>query len=149
MVVINPGNPTGRMCFISAWLCDMLIDSEVCLHEVLVTCHLTERDAANWPLAQWLHWPAGAVLSKENQIDVVKLCKEEGLMLMADEVYQDNVYSAGKEFVSFKKVTLLLSLTPEICLCYKRQCKNCYLQLGSSPDLTASSRQSGTAAVQG
>ena len=47
----------------------------------------------------------GAVLSKENQEDVVKFCKEESLMLMADEVYQDNVYSQGKEFTSFKKVT--------------------------------------------
>ena len=46
----------------------------------------------------------GAVLSHQNQIDVVKFCKEEGLVLMADEVYQDNIYSKDKTFVSFKKV---------------------------------------------
>jgi len=36
-------------------------------------------------------------------VDVVKFCKKEKLVLMADEVYQDNVYSAGKSFTSFKK----------------------------------------------
>ena len=46
------------------------------------------------------------MLSKQNQIDVVKFCKEEGLVLMADEVYQDNVYSKDKTFVSFKKVLI-------------------------------------------
>ena len=46
----------------------------------------------------------GAVLSKENQIDVIKFCSKEGLVLLADEVYQDNVYSPKKTFISFKKV---------------------------------------------
>ena len=98
----------------SACTCDMLTDSKLHLHEFPVICQLTELDTVNWPPAQRLHWSAGAVLSKQNQIDVVKLCKEEGLMLMADEVYQDNIYSAGKEFVSFKKVSLLLFFTAEI-----------------------------------
>ena len=29
---------------------------------------------------------------------------QEGLVLMADEVYQTNIYAAGKQWVSFKKV---------------------------------------------
>lgn len=51
---------------------------------------------------------AGAVLSKENQIDVVKFCHKEKLVLLADEVYQDNVYSPKKTFTSFKKVAVHL-----------------------------------------
>ncbi len=31
---------------------------------------------------------------------------QEGLVLMADEVYQTNIYAAGKQFNSFKKVCL-------------------------------------------
>ena len=62
------------------------------------------------------------MLSHQNQIDVVKFCKEEGLVLMADEVYQDNIYSKDKTFVSFKKV----SATP--C----SQIQYCFLQ---SPNL--------------
>lgn len=49
-------------------------------------------------------YAAGAVLSHQNQVDVVKFCKEQKLVLMADEVYQDNIYSKEKTFVSFKKV---------------------------------------------
>jgi len=34
----------------------------------------------------------------------VQFCKKERLVLMADEVYQENVYTAKKKFTSFKKV---------------------------------------------
>jgi len=36
--------------------------------------------------------PTGQVLSKENMIEVVQFCKQNNLVLMADEVYQENVY---------------------------------------------------------
>uniref|UniRef100_A0A8C3I189 Alanine aminotransferase 1 n=1 Tax=Chrysemys picta bellii TaxID=8478 RepID=A0A8C3I189_CHRPI len=43
--------------------------------------------------------------------DVIKFAWEEQLFLMADEVYQDNVYAEGSEFHSFKKV--LFELGPK------------------------------------
>ncbi|VFQ83740.1 unnamed protein product [Cuscuta campestris] len=48
--------------------------------------------------------PTGQVLTEADQKELVHFCKEEGLLLLADEVYQDNVYVAEKQFHSFKKV---------------------------------------------
>ncbi|KAK9821912.1 hypothetical protein WJX81_002904 [Elliptochloris bilobata] len=48
--------------------------------------------------------PTGQVLTQENQKDILKFCRDEGVVLAADEVYQDNIYSPNKKFVSFKKV---------------------------------------------
>ncbi|KAL4855137.1 Alanine aminotransferase 2 [Chlorella vulgaris] len=50
--------------------------------------------------------PTGQVLDRDNQELLVRFCKEEGLVLMADEVYQTNIYAEGKSFVSFKKVLM-------------------------------------------
>lgn len=48
--------------------------------------------------------PVGNVMSRAQLEDVVKLCVKNDLILMADEVYQDNIYAKGKEFISFRKV---------------------------------------------
>ncbi|CAI0473088.1 unnamed protein product [Linum tenue] len=48
--------------------------------------------------------PTGQVLAEENQRAIVEFCKQEGLVLLADEVYQENVYVPEKKFHSFKKV---------------------------------------------
>jgi hypothetical protein len=48
--------------------------------------------------------PTGQVLSLDNQREIVQFCHQEGLVLLADEVYQTNVYAEGKKFTSFKKV---------------------------------------------
>ncbi|OQS08011.1 alanine aminotransferase 2 [Thraustotheca clavata] len=48
--------------------------------------------------------PTGQCLSENNMRDIVQICKDEKLVLMADEVYQENVYTEDKHFVSFKKV---------------------------------------------
>ncbi|XP_052477670.1 alanine aminotransferase 1, mitochondrial, partial [Gossypium raimondii] len=48
--------------------------------------------------------PIGQVLAEENQKAIVEFCKEECLVLLADEVYQENVYVPEKKFHSFKKV---------------------------------------------
>lgn len=45
--------------------------------------------------------PTGQVLSKENVRDVVRFCVEHQLVLLADEVYQENVYQG--EFYSCKR----------------------------------------------
>ncbi|XP_023773871.1 alanine aminotransferase 1-like [Cyanistes caeruleus] len=46
----------------------------------------------------------GQVQSRECIEDVIKFAYEEKLFLMADEVYQDNIYAKGSAFYSFKKV---------------------------------------------
>lgn len=48
--------------------------------------------------------PTGQLLDREIQESLVRLCKEEALLLIADEVYQANIYAEGKQFVSFKRV---------------------------------------------
>nr|KJB57090.1 hypothetical protein B456_009G147700 [Gossypium raimondii] len=46
--------------------------------------------------------PTGQVLAEENQKAIVEFCKQEGLVLLADE---ENVYVPEKKFHSFKKVS--------------------------------------------
>ncbi|WOL02667.1 hypothetical protein Cni_G11386 [Canna indica] len=48
--------------------------------------------------------PTGQVLAEENQKQIVEFCKTEGLVLLADEVYQENIYVDDKKFNSFKKI---------------------------------------------
>ncbi|NLO91432.1 MAG: aminotransferase class I/II-fold pyridoxal phosphate-dependent enzyme [Elusimicrobia bacterium] len=48
--------------------------------------------------------PTGAVLSKENIGMIVRFAKERGLAILADEVYQENVYGKDLKFHSFAKV---------------------------------------------
>lgn len=48
--------------------------------------------------------PTGQVLTKQNIQDIIKFAYKEKLFIFADEVYQDNVYQAGSQFHSFKKV---------------------------------------------
>jgi alanine transaminase len=55
--------------------------------------------------------PTGQVLSRQNIEDVIKFAKQEKLFILADEVYQHNVYAKGSEFHSFKKV--LKEMGPE------------------------------------
>ena len=46
--------------------------------------------------------PTGAVLDEQSMIDVIEFAQEHQLMIIADEVYQENIYQ-GK-FLSFAKV---------------------------------------------
>jgi alanine transaminase len=48
--------------------------------------------------------PTGNCLPLGNMQDIVRFCKKEGLVLMADEVYQENIYQGTAPFHSFKKV---------------------------------------------
>ncbi|XP_065065372.1 alanine aminotransferase 1-like [Rhopilema esculentum] len=47
--------------------------------------------------------PTGQVLSYQNIKEIIEFCMDEGLFLLADEVYQDNTYGT-ESFHSFKKV---------------------------------------------
>ncbi|VDL87593.1 unnamed protein product [Nippostrongylus brasiliensis] len=44
------------------------------------------------------------VLTRENIETIIKFAHRHRLFLMADEVYQDNIYAPGSKFYSFKKV---------------------------------------------
>ena len=48
--------------------------------------------------------PTGNILSEENIREIIKFCNDNNLIILADEVYQNNIYSENKEFHSFKKV---------------------------------------------
>ncbi|KAL6010561.1 hypothetical protein ACLOJK_000995 [Asimina triloba] len=49
--------------------------------------------------------PTGQVLAEENEREIVEFCIKEGLVLLADEVYQENIYVDDKKFNSFKKIS--------------------------------------------
>ena len=48
--------------------------------------------------------PTGAVLTRENIEMVIRFARRNSLSIMADEVYQENVYHTGSKFFSFAKV---------------------------------------------
>ena len=48
--------------------------------------------------------PTGAVLDEDNIAMIIDFAKAHGLSILADEVYQENIYLPGDEFVSFAKV---------------------------------------------
>ncbi len=48
--------------------------------------------------------PTGAVLDEANIAMVLDFARKHGLAVLADEVYQENIYLAGDRFVSFAKV---------------------------------------------
>jgi alanine transaminase len=57
--------------------------------------------------------PTGSCLSESDMREIVQLAYDESLLLVADEVYQTNVYQPDhKPFVSFKKV--LASMPPAV-----------------------------------
>ena len=55
--------------------------------------------------------PTGQVLDEANMRDIISFCAEEGICLMADEVYQENIWKAGSKFVSFRKVALDMGMS--------------------------------------
>jgi len=48
--------------------------------------------------------PTGQVYTYDNMKEIIQFCIDENLVLMADEVYQENIYREGATFHSFKKV---------------------------------------------
>merc|ERR1712039_760194 len=58
--------------------------------------------------------PTGQILSREVMEGVLKFAERERLMVLADEVYQDNIHAEGKDFISCRKVARDLGSTVEI-----------------------------------
>mmetsp|Transcript_24831 Transcript_24831/g.49481 ORF Transcript_24831/g.49481 Transcript_24831/m.49481 type:complete len:652 (+) Transcript_24831:122-2077(+) len=50
--------------------------------------------------------PTGQVLSREDLEVICKFCAKHDIVLLADEVYQRNIYDPTKEFISAKKVAM-------------------------------------------
>ncbi|MGA3160253.1 MAG: aminotransferase class I/II-fold pyridoxal phosphate-dependent enzyme [Terracidiphilus sp.] len=48
--------------------------------------------------------PTGAVLDEKNIAMVLNFARQHGLAVLADEVYQENIYLPGDKFVSFARV---------------------------------------------
>jgi aspartate/methionine/tyrosine aminotransferase len=48
--------------------------------------------------------PTGSVLDRGNIAMVLAFAREKGIAVLADEVYQTNIYDEGKKFVSFARV---------------------------------------------
>jgi alanine transaminase len=48
--------------------------------------------------------PTGQVLSSDALKDIITYCKDKNICVIADDVYQENVYKEGKKFTSFRKV---------------------------------------------
>ncbi|KAG0338808.1 hypothetical protein BG004_007065 [Podila humilis] len=55
--------------------------------------------------------PTGQCLSKENMQEIIEFCRKNRVILLADEVYQTNIYHHERPFHSFKKV--LKSMGPD------------------------------------
>lgn len=47
--------------------------------------------------------PTGSVLSESSMQEIVNFCMDEKIVLMADEVYQKNIYGKDKKFTSFRE----------------------------------------------
>ncbi|XP_037855882.1 alanine aminotransferase 1 isoform X3 [Chlorocebus sabaeus] len=107
LCVINPGNPTGAFPpphpTPPAPLCALAqavpgLPSPGCPVEGSAPPWLTQPCCLP-------HTP-GQVQTRECIEAVIRFAFEERLFLLADEVYQDNVYAAGSQFHSFKKVLM-------------------------------------------
>jgi len=48
--------------------------------------------------------PTGQVMSKESQKGIVEFCATHDIVLIADEVYQENIWAPHRSFTSFKSV---------------------------------------------
>lgn len=55
--------------------------------------------------------PTGQCLEVDNMREIVRLCQEEGMLLIADEVYQENIYDDAVSFTSFRKVVKEMEAT--------------------------------------
>lgn len=58
--------------------------------------------------------PTGSLLTEEDVVDIIRFCEREKLVLIADEVYQDNIYRENAKFVSFRKMAKILNSSVEI-----------------------------------
>lgn len=61
--------------------------------------------------------PTGQVLKREVMVDVVKFCHDNNILLLADEVYQENIYTEERKFYSFREVILSMEGSYKETMC--------------------------------
>ncbi len=61
--------------------------------------------------------PTGNVLDYDNQREIIDFCKEYGIVLLADEVYQTNICMWGEVVVVCCSGCVLLRLVLYCCVC--------------------------------
>jgi alanine transaminase len=57
--------------------------------------------------------PTGQVFTKENMKDIIQFCLDNKIVLLADEVYQENIYGQ-LPFYSFKKIVAEMGLSSQL-----------------------------------
>eukprot|EP00419_Tripos_fusus_P062242 CAMPEP_0172915998 /NCGR_PEP_ID=MMETSP1075-20121228/195352_1 /TAXON_ID=2916 /ORGANISM="Ceratium fusus, Strain PA161109" /LENGTH=502 /DNA_ID=CAMNT_0013775181 /DNA_START=73 /DNA_END=1580 /DNA_ORIENTATION=+ len=58
--------------------------------------------------------PTGQVLSQASMEAVIHFAEQESLVILADEVYQDNIHTDGKEFMSFRRLAHQMGTAAEV-----------------------------------
>jgi len=58
--------------------------------------------------------PTGNVMTRQQMEEVVQLCADHGITLLADEVYQENIWVDSKKWESFRKVALEMKLPVQV-----------------------------------
>ncbi|OAO14336.1 alanine aminotransferase 2 [Blastocystis sp. ATCC 50177/Nand II] len=94
--------------------------------------------------------PTGKCFTRENIEDICKICARENIAILADEVYQENIYRPGDKFVSFKKVMSELKLNCQLlegvsCLSVDGALYT-YFRLTMPPKAIAAAKKMGKAA---
>lgn len=54
--------------------------------------------------------PTGQCLSEATIKELIQFCYHENLVLLADEVYQQNIYQDERPFISARKVLMILDI---------------------------------------
>ena len=58
--------------------------------------------------------PTGNSLLRPNMEEIVRFCADNKLVLIADEVYQENIWDEGRPFISFKEVVSTMKDAPPV-----------------------------------
>lgn len=58
--------------------------------------------------------PTGSVLTKENIAEIIRFARANNLMIIADEVYQHNIWKEGAKFYSFKQIMKEIDVNLEL-----------------------------------
>ncbi|HPS65187.1 MAG TPA: aminotransferase class I/II-fold pyridoxal phosphate-dependent enzyme, partial [Ignavibacteria bacterium] len=70
--------------------------------------------------------PTGAVLSEDNVKMIINFARSHNLSILADEVYQENVYPKDKKFHSFAKVMSDMNITDVALFSFHSMSKGFY-----------------------
>lgn len=74
--------------------------------------------------------PTGAVLSEDNVKMIINFARSHNLSILADEVYQENVYPKDKKFHSFAKVMSDMNITDVALFSFHSMSKGFYGECG-------------------